>query len=82
MHYSGTSTIHNLGRFTNTGSSLLIMGLSGNAILPLIYGALADEYSLRAGYWVLIPCFIYLVWFALHGHTINYWRNPETIKQS
>lgn len=75
-------SIHNLGRFTNTGSSLLIMGLSGNAILPLIYGALADEYSLRAGYWVLIPCFIYLVWFALHGHTINYWRNPERIKKT
>ena len=74
-------SIHNLGRFTNTGSSLLIMGLSGNAILPLIYGALADEYSLRIGYWVLIPCFVYLVWFALHGHTINYWRKPKTIIQ-
>ena len=75
-------SIHNLGRFTNTGSSLLIMGLSGNAILPLIYGAIADGHSLRAGYWVLIPCFIYLVWFAIHGHTINYWRKPKTIKQS
>ena len=75
-------SIHNLGRFTNTGSSLLIMGLAGNAILPLIYGAIADEHSLRAGYWVLIPCFVYLVWFAVHGHTINYWRKPETIKQS
>ena len=73
-------SIHNLGRFTNTGSSLLIMGLSGNAILPLIYGALADEFSLRIGYWVLIPCFLYLVYFAVHGHTINYWRNPKTIK--
>ena len=74
-------SIHNLGRFTNTGSSLLIMGLSGNAILPLIYGALADEYSLRIGYWVLIPCFLYLVYFAIHGHTINYWRKPKTIQQ-
>lgn len=74
-------SIHNLGRFTNTGSSLLIMGLSGNAILPLIYGALADEFSLRMGYWVLIPCFLYLVWFSVHGHTINYWRKPKTIKQ-
>ena len=75
-------SIHNLGRFTNTGSSLLIMGLSGNAILPLIYGALADKYSLRIGYWVLIPCFLYLIYFAVHGHTINYWRTPKTIKQS
>lgn len=75
-------SIHNLGRFTNTGSSLLIMGLSGNAILPLIYGALADEFSLRVGYWVLIPCFVYLVWFAVHGHTINFWKQPKSLKQS
>ena len=30
-------SIHGLGKFTKTGSSLLIMGLCGNAILPLIY---------------------------------------------
>lgn len=66
--------IHNLGKLTKVGSSLMIMGLSGNAILPLIYGAIADHHSLRMGYWVLIPCFVYLIWFAFHGHTINSWR--------
>ena len=35
-------SIHGLGRFTKTGSSLLIMGLCGNAILPLINAYLAD----------------------------------------
>ena len=73
-------SIHNLGKVTKTGSSLLIMGLSGNAILPLIYGAIGDHYGLRAGYWVLIPCFIYLVWFAFHGHTINYWKREKRIQ--
>jgi fucose permease len=67
-------TIHGLGKFTKTGSSLLIMGLCGNAILPLVYGHFADQYSLRIGYWVLIPCFIYLVFFAIKGHKINSWR--------
>ena len=38
---------HNLGKFTKTGSSLLVMGLVGNAIFPLIYGALADAYNSR-----------------------------------
>lgn len=70
-------SIHNLGKLTKAGSSLLIMGLSGNAILPLIYGAIADNYSLRAGYWVLIPSFIYLIWFAFHGHTINSWKSSS-----
>ena len=67
-------SIHGLGKFTKTGSSLLIIGLCGNAILPLVYGHFADQYSLRIGYWVLIPCFIYLVFFAIKGHKINSWR--------
>ena len=70
-------SIHNLGKFTKTGSSLLVMGLVGNAIFPLIYGALADAYNLRTAYWILIPCFVYLVWFAFYGHKINYWRKPK-----
>jgi len=67
-------SIHNLGKHTKTGSSLLIMGLCGNAILPLIYGRIADTYSLRAGYWVLIPCFLYLIFFAVYGHKISRWK--------
>jgi glucose/galactose transporter len=70
-------SIRNLGKLTKTGSSLLIMGLSGNAILPLIYGAIGDHQGLRIGYWVLIPCFLYLVWFAFHGHTIYYWKRKK-----
>lgn len=66
--------IHDLGSLTKTGSSLLIMGLSGNAIMPLIYGAIADGHTLRAGYWVLIPCFIYLIFFAVKGHKITSWK--------
>ncbi len=73
-------SIHDLGKLTKTGSSLLIMGLSGNAILPLIYGAIGDHHGLRAGYWVLMPCFLYLVWFAFHGHTINYWKREKRIQ--
>ena len=67
-------SIRGLGKFTKTGSSLLIMGLCGNAILPLVYGHFADSYDLRIGYWVLIPCFIYLIFFAVKGHKINSWR--------
>ncbi|MBP3202585.1 MAG: sugar MFS transporter [Bacteroidales bacterium] len=66
--------IRGLGRHTKLGSSLLIMGLCGNAIMPQIYGLIADNYSLRAGYWILIPCFVYLIWYALHGHKIEYWK--------
>lgn len=72
-------SIHNLGKFTKTGSSLLIMGLCGNAILPLIYGRIADAYTLRAGYWVLMPCFLYLIFFAVYGHKITSWKKSDRL---
>lgn len=66
-------SIRGLGRFTKIGSSLLIMGLCGNAILPLIYGHFADLFSVKQAYWVLIPCYLYLMFFSLYGHKIESW---------
>uniref|UniRef100_UPI003B3A8BC8 sugar MFS transporter n=1 Tax=Spirosoma sp. TaxID=1899569 RepID=UPI003B3A8BC8 len=63
-----------LGRFTKAGASLLIMGLCGNAIMPLIYGYLADAFTLRQAYWVLVPCYLYLLFYAVYGHTLKRWR--------
>lgn len=62
-----------LGKFTKVGASVLIMGLSGNAILPQIYGLLTEPVGLRQAYWVLIPCYLYLVFYAIYGHRIRYW---------
>lgn len=62
-----------LGRFTKLGASILIMGLCGNALMPLLYGYLADLYSLRSAYWVLIPCYAYLVYYAFYGHLVRRW---------
>lgn len=62
-----------LGRFTKLGGSLLIMGLCGNAILPLAYGYFADAFNLRMAYWVLFPCYLYLIYYAAYGHKIRKW---------
>lgn len=66
--------IDGLGRFTKIGASLLIMGLCGNAIVPLFYGYVADASSSRDAYWVLFPCYIYLAFYAFYGHKIKSWR--------
>lgn len=71
-------SIHGLGRFTKIGSSLLIMGLCGNGIMPVLYGYLADIWGVQSGYWLLIPCYLYLIFFALYGYRIHKW--PSTIK--
>ena len=62
-----------LGKFTKIGASILIMGLCGNAILPLFYGYFADLYDLRLAYAVLIPCYLYLIFYAIRGYKIRQW---------
>lgn len=63
-----------LGKYAKQGSALLIMGLCGNAILPLIYGAIADSSNVKVAYWVLIPCFAFLIFYAFWGHQIKSWE--------
>ncbi len=63
-----------LGRFTRIGASVLIMGLCGNAVMPLLYGYIADLFSERDAYAVLLPCYLYLVFFAIRGYRIRKWR--------
>ena len=65
--------LEGLGRFTKLGSSIMIMGLCGNAIVPLFYGHFADVYNERVAYWVLFPCYLYLVFYAFRGHRIRRW---------
>ncbi|MES2872139.1 MAG: sugar MFS transporter [Bacteroidota bacterium] len=63
-----------LGRFTKIGASLMVMGLAGNAILPLIYGYFVDIWDARNAYWVLFPCYMYLVFYAFKGYSLRSWR--------
>lgn len=63
-----------LGKFTKLGASILIMMLCGNAIMPLVYGYFADVYDVRLAYWILVPCYTYLVFYAVKGHQIRSWR--------
>lgn len=65
-----------LGKFTKLGASIMIMGLCGNAIVPLFYGYLADQFNERQAYWVLFPCYLYLVFYAFYGYRLRRWRSP------
>lgn len=72
--------IRNLGKWTNLGSSMLIMGLCGNAFAPLAYGAFADSIGEHWAYIVLVPCFLYLIYYAFSGYRITYWCKPKELK--
>jgi MFS transporter, FHS family, L-fucose permease len=67
--------LEGLGRFTKLGASIMVMGLAGNAILPLIYGYFADINGHRNAYWVLFPCYLYLIYYSFIGYSIRNWNN-------
>ena len=65
--------IDGLGKFTKIGSSLLIMGIAGGALLPLAYGRLTDLFSPASAYWITVPCYAYIMYYAVKGHKIRKW---------
>ncbi len=69
-----------LGKFTKTGASLLVMGIVGGAVIPLIFGFLVDAIktteeatvnNYQSAYWILLPAYLFILYFALHGHKIR-----------
>jgi glucose/galactose transporter len=63
--------IEGLGRFTRIGSSLLIMGNLGGALLPLLYGRLADVVNPQRAYLIVIPCYFFILYYAVAGHKVG-----------
>jgi len=60
--------IDGLGKFTKTGSALLVTAISGGAILPLIYGKLALPWGLQNAYIMMVPCYLFILYFAVRGY--------------
>jgi MFS transporter, FHS family, L-fucose permease len=65
--------IHGLGRFIKTGSALLIMSIAGGALLPLLWGYITDIASAQQAYWVGVPCYLFILYFAVYGHKVTRW---------
>ncbi|MEI6679909.1 MAG: sugar MFS transporter [Mariniphaga sp.] len=63
--------ITELGRFTKVGSSMMVMAISGAAIFPLLYGWIADISTPKTAYWIVIPIYLFLLYFAVKGHKIR-----------
>ncbi|GAB4123727.1 MAG: sugar MFS transporter [Raineya sp.] len=57
--------IADLGRHTKTGSAMLIMAIAGGALLPLLYGYLADipQIGFRYAYFVLLPAYLFIAFY-------------------
>ena len=81
-------TLKGLGKFTKTASALLIMAISGGAIIPPLYGKLVDSkkaslisngidevvataQATNYSYWILFPCYIFILYYAIYGHKVG-----------
>ncbi|SDR17419.1 sugar MFS transporter [Pseudoxanthomonas sp. CF125] len=64
--------IKGLGRFTETGSALLVMGIAGGAIIPQAFAILKQHHDFQLVFALLaVPCYLYILFFALRGHRVG-----------
>jgi FHS family L-fucose permease-like MFS transporter len=63
--------LNGIGRFTKTASAFLIMAIAGGALLPLLYGKLAVSFSTQSAYWMCIPCYLVIMFYAFSGHKVG-----------
>jgi glucose/galactose transporter len=69
-----------LGKFTKVGASLLVTAIVGGAVVPLIFGVIVDAVktteqavvaNYQTAYWVMVPCYLFILYFAISGHKIR-----------
>lgn len=63
--------INGLGKFTKTASALLIVGIAGGALLPKLWASLGESVGLQQAYWIMIPCYLFILYFAISGHKVG-----------
>jgi glucose/galactose transporter len=72
--------LKDLGKFTKAGASLLVMAIVGGAVVPLLFGTIVDAVkttevavvaNFQTAYWVMVPCYIFILYFAISGHKIR-----------
>jgi FHS family L-fucose permease-like MFS transporter len=62
-----TLAVAGLGRHTEEGSGLLCTAIVGGALVPLLFGAIADYGGLRLALLLPVLCYAYIMWYGLRG---------------
>ncbi len=80
--------LQDLGGYTKIAGAILVMGIIGGAIFPLVYGYLAEVINLsneaqglsataksgnQIAYLMLLPAYIMILFFAIKGHKYRSW---------
>ena len=72
--------LEGLGKYTAQGSALLIMAIAGGALLPLLFGKIAQiSQSMQLAYLMGIICYAFILFYAIKGHKIASWKKDLKI---
>ena len=63
--------ITDLGKFTKKGSSLLVAAIGGGALIPVLFGFLKDGLGPQNAYWVCLPLYLIIMFYAYKGYKIR-----------
>ncbi len=68
------------GRQLAKGSAILIMGIAGGALMPLLYGALGKYSNNQYAYGILIPGYLFLIYYSALGKRAHNTYTVNSIK--
>jgi glucose/galactose transporter len=64
--------IAGLGRLTETGSALLIMGIAGGAVIPQTFAFLREHHDFQVVFIaIMVPCYAYILFYGWRGHCVG-----------
>jgi fucose permease len=76
--------IEGLGRFTKIGSALLIMGIAGGALMPLLYSILKDKANVsnEVSFLVcMLPAYLFILYYSVEGYKAGKRTAPPARKK-
>ncbi|HWZ22679.1 MAG TPA: sugar MFS transporter [Cytophagaceae bacterium] len=71
--------LKDLGSHIKTGSALLIMAIVGGATLPLLYGSLSEVVGRQQAYWLMFPCYLFILFYAMKGHKMGLQKKTNNL---
>ena len=63
--------IKDLGPQTKKAASFLVMAIVGGAVFPPLMGFVSDHYTMSIGFFVPIPLFAFIFFYAMKGHHVK-----------
>ena len=66
-----TLAIKEVGSYTDKASGILCTAIVGGALIPLVQGALADNFGLKLAFFLPLLCYLYIAFYGFKGYA---WR--------